>query len=636
MRFVPSGEVETPSYLFQHEKGSTRTYLRPEFNHLFEHSASSSFFAYVPLYFWRQILHETNKYAVMNDVRMGAPFTLDELMIFLGILFYMAVTDKGEYANYWGRQAEDLIFGGVSTSLDGVMTLHRFKLLRRCFSFNAAPTTLEQDAVARIRPLLNLLKITGGKYIRVGRNVALDEASVACRSCQGRHVIKYNPKKPTGKYHFRFYMVCCSTTWIALNYKLHCQQSDVMHRLGGVINQSEAQSLSDQLAKLENAKIRQHASMDAELSARRASTTQSTVFCTRPIAFVEIIVSQSHMTIAHDHSMLAVSWCDGNIVNMLSNADSSTVTSVTRLIGSEKQSFPAPECIAQYNTNMQGVERLDQIRGRFSIADGHSFEKWHKKLSLALIDMARSNAYLTRRLVTSEQGKSRDPHRDFVIELLGELISGQWKNAPNDGRMFYSGETLDDGDAEHVVTPSPLHQEDRAFAVATTACDSVSSRQIPRSSGGSGSDASETDGGVGPLGLAAFGLGGGGSIHGLVAFARSRDIVHHHGGGDGALGGGAAVGRGAELDGGAALGGGAVLRGGAAALAGDAALGGGAAALGGDAALGGGAAALAGDTPHDGSAVVLDGGEVFGGGDVLGGCDALGDGDHDRSEAVRD
>ncbi|KAG3018606.1 hypothetical protein PC128_g13731 [Phytophthora cactorum] len=49
-------------------------------------------------------------------------FTLDELMILLGILFFMAMNDKGEYANYWGLQAEDLIFGGVTTSLDGIMT----------------------------------------------------------------------------------------------------------------------------------------------------------------------------------------------------------------------------------------------------------------------------------------------------------------------------------------------------------------------------------------------------------------------------------------------------------------------------------------------------------------------------------
>ncbi|GMF43228.1 unnamed protein product [Phytophthora fragariaefolia] len=492
-----------------------------------------------------------------------------------------------------------------------------------------------------------------------------------------------------------------------VKHELHCQRSDVMHRLGGVINQSEAQSLSDQLAKLEKAKIQQHVlevtrplygtnrivNMDnyytsvqllqglhlKGLYGRGTVRSKSKHYPVHSILHeADCVRGDYRQSVSHDHIMLAVSWCDGNIVNMLSNADSPTVTSVTRLIGSEKQSFPAPECIAQYNTNMQGVDRLDQIRGRFSIADGHSFKNWHKKLSLALIDMARSNAYLTRRLVTSEQGKSRDPHRDFVIELIGKLISGQWKNAPNDDLIFYSGETLDDGDAEHVVTPSLLHQEDSAIAVATTACDSVSSRQIhgdsirkrrrcivcrweeryptqvttycvthgvclcqevhedaepwmcpsssltcwdkyhqfyypqglftdkgnvrrgselnklkvslpvpkpkttkrkvarqlhdaretsPRSSGGSVSGASERDGGVGPLEFAAFGLGGGGSIHGLVAFARSS-----------------------------------------AAFAGDAALGGGAAALGGDAALGGGEAALGGDTPHDGSAVVLDGG----------------------------
>lgn len=65
------------------------------------------------------------------------------------------------------------------------------------------------DQAARIRPLLNLLKTTGPKYVEIGRNVALDEASVACRSKYGKPIIVYNPIKPTGKYHFRIYMLCC-------------------------------------------------------------------------------------------------------------------------------------------------------------------------------------------------------------------------------------------------------------------------------------------------------------------------------------------------------------------------------------------------------------------------------------------
>lgn len=69
-------------------------------------------------------------------------------------------------------------------ALDGIMSLHRFKLLRRCLIFSVNPTTLSIDAVASIHPLLNLLKVTDEKYVVVGRDVALDEANVACRSRQ--------------------------------------------------------------------------------------------------------------------------------------------------------------------------------------------------------------------------------------------------------------------------------------------------------------------------------------------------------------------------------------------------------------------------------------------------------------------
>ncbi|KUF85964.1 hypothetical protein AM588_10002394 [Phytophthora nicotianae] len=104
MRFVPREDVQAPSYLYVHADGTTKTYARPEFKHMFEHSASSSFFAYIPIYFWRQVVHETNRYATVNDIRIINPFTLDEMMVFLGILFYMTTNDKGEYANYWGHK----------------------------------------------------------------------------------------------------------------------------------------------------------------------------------------------------------------------------------------------------------------------------------------------------------------------------------------------------------------------------------------------------------------------------------------------------------------------------------------------------------------------------------------------------
>ena len=86
---------------------------------------------------------------------------------------------------------------------------------------------------------------------------------------------------------------------------------------------------------------------------------------------------------------------------------------------------------------MQGVDRLDQLRARFSLADGHSFQKWHIKLAMAFIDMARVNAYQTRKLACPNIYKTRDPHQDFVKELARELISGAWKQAINEFQIVY-------------------------------------------------------------------------------------------------------------------------------------------------------------------------------------------------------
>ncbi|RHZ11229.1 hypothetical protein DYB37_010905, partial [Aphanomyces astaci] len=55
------------------------------------------------------------------------------------------------------------------------------------------------------------------------------------------------------------------------------------------------------------------------------------------------------------------------------------------------------ECLSLvdlYNKYMQGVDRHDQLRERFSIASGASFKHCYKKLGFALIDIAITNLYV--------------------------------------------------------------------------------------------------------------------------------------------------------------------------------------------------------------------------------------------------
>jgi hypothetical protein len=100
---------------------------------------------------------------------------------------------------------EDRIFLEATTnvvpSLDGVMELRRFQEIRSSLAFrdmDLSKDELKKDPASRIRPLISILKQTSPKYVDIGRNVSVDESTIACRSKYGRQLIVYNPKKPTG------------------------------------------------------------------------------------------------------------------------------------------------------------------------------------------------------------------------------------------------------------------------------------------------------------------------------------------------------------------------------------------------------------------------------------------------------
>ncbi|POM81447.1 LOW QUALITY PROTEIN: Transposase [Phytophthora palmivora] len=106
---------------------------------------------------------------------------------FFSVIFCVPLPDKGQYLNYWGIEIEDAIFSGASTRLDSVMSLRRFELIYRYLIF--------------------ALTLGRRLYIEVGRDHALDEDSIACRSRHDRRLIVSNPQKPGGKYHFRIVLV---------------------------------------------------------------------------------------------------------------------------------------------------------------------------------------------------------------------------------------------------------------------------------------------------------------------------------------------------------------------------------------------------------------------------------------------
>ena len=118
-----------PQDLFQHEDGSPPDQLkfRTGFSNLFNDPVKG-FLAFMPLDFWRSVLHRTNNKAIKLRDNHGKghvggrpflhEFRLDELMKFLGLLVMMSVVRAGEYRLYWETpEISAFLLPGVTTTI---------------------------------------------------------------------------------------------------------------------------------------------------------------------------------------------------------------------------------------------------------------------------------------------------------------------------------------------------------------------------------------------------------------------------------------------------------------------------------------------------------------------------------------
>jgi hypothetical protein len=56
---------------------------------------------------------------------------------------------------------------------------------------------------------------------RIYTSPKFDEATMACFSRYACYLLSFNPKKPTGKFHFKLYMLCCAHTNLTCKIRIH-------------------------------------------------------------------------------------------------------------------------------------------------------------------------------------------------------------------------------------------------------------------------------------------------------------------------------------------------------------------------------------------------------------------------------
>jgi hypothetical protein len=84
------------------------------------------------------------------------------------------------------------------------MSEYRFLQITATLHFNKNEDMdgVQNDSLHKVRPLLEIVKKTLGRYGVPGSEFSFDEATMAYFSRYGRGLISFNPKKNAGKFNF--------------------------------------------------------------------------------------------------------------------------------------------------------------------------------------------------------------------------------------------------------------------------------------------------------------------------------------------------------------------------------------------------------------------------------------------------
>ena len=409
--------------------------------------------AVFPMIFWETIRDEVNKYAqykitqkqkekLVKRPRLIASHqwtavTLQEIMTFFGILIYFMLYPQS------GRRMRDTWDSPYHNAWTKFMTKSRFLQICSALHFNDNNDIQgrNQDCLHKVRPLLNILKNTLGRYAVAGSELSLDEATMANKSSYGRFLICFNPSKPTGKFHFKIYMVCCAESNLTLQIKIHAK---------GDIDEGFSVPTDDQIGKLDNLTVQlcrpffgsgctinmdnYYMSPSCAIRLRdhgvfcRGTIRTARKFVPRSILFsaseLRTLPRGTHrIAVDHDHHMMAVGWVDNKAVHFVSTADTTDIVTVQRKVGNGKVDVIAPVAVANYNKFMGGVDRHDRLRSSFSLCKAHHFKKYYVKLMLFLMDIGLTNAWIYYKKCNEEQCSKEGSRANFFQSVAEEMVN---------------------------------------------------------------------------------------------------------------------------------------------------------------------------------------------------------------------
>lgn len=374
------------------------------------------------------IVEETNRYAdqhIANSadpspssrVTRWKPVNVDELKVFIALIFSMGLVQKISIQDYWSQ--DEVLLTPFQTKL---MKRDYFLLLLKFLHFNDNRHFVPRgspgyDPLFKIRPVYDMIINSFYDAYQPKQHLSLDESTIGWRG--NLHYRVYNPTK-SNKFHIKAYVVTEATSGYVVQYQLYTGKSEhsdkgatydvvwsLMHKffnLGYKVYMdnyySGVELFQDLLAQ---------GTMAAGTIRRSRKGLPKERLATK--------LGKGESLAMYKGDLLVHMWRDKRDVCMLSTFHLPTMLDsgkVNRVTGAP---VVKPSTVLDYNMHMGGVDRSDQLMQYFAFT--RKTLKAYKKVFFHLLHLCEVQAYILYKKNTDRPML----HRKFCAQLIKGLIT---------------------------------------------------------------------------------------------------------------------------------------------------------------------------------------------------------------------
>jgi hypothetical protein len=380
--------------------------------------------------------------APRSDVREWRETNAAEMEQFLGLVFLMGIIKKPSVDMYWST---DPIYATPLFSC--VMTRTRFRLLLRFFHFNdnstaPNPNDPARDRLYKIRPLIDhLFEMFQSVYIPEAR-ISVDESLLLWK---GRLIFRqYIPLK-RARFGIKIYSVC-ETSGYMYRFRVYTGKEDQADDIARVLPREVATfkkpekvvlyltlPLLDQGYTVFMDNWYTTSQLFSYLHHRKTNAC-GTVRRNQVPPVLRVCELRQVGSIAAYRSgpLLCLKFKDKKDVHVMTTVHTEETRQIAvrgrRPAGQPQPQRQKPVAVIDYNANMGGVDRHDQMLQPYSAA--RKSMKWYRKLGIHFLQIALLNAHI---LYKKDGGGLN--FLKFQHEIIGEMVFNDTIHRPDNASL---------------------------------------------------------------------------------------------------------------------------------------------------------------------------------------------------------